>query len=181
MSNNYAKTQLFFKRLLLERVKNPDTYKDFKTRFSLDLDYDLFDEDLEYLINIIEGTAYIYNINIRLSDTLTDQKILNKLFEAISLKKQFTYLSFFIKYLKDDLFLEFANFLSKMNASVTSFKLQLKYNDKEIEEKRMKQILENLIKNDNLNIISIIAKLKTPTPPVREVGGLKLRGDLKFR
>ena len=155
MSNNYAKTQLFFKRLLLERVKNPDTYKDFKTRFSLDLDYDLFDDDLEYLINIIEGTAYMYNINIRLSDTLTDQKILNKLFETISLKKQFTYLSFFIKYLNDDLFLEFTNFLSKMNASVTSFKLQLKYNDKEIEEKRMKLILENLIKNDNLNIINL--------------------------
>ena len=152
MSNNYAKTQLFFKRLLLERVTNPDMYKDFKTRFSLDLDYDLFDDDLEYLIKVIEGTAYMYNINIRLSDTLNDQKILNKLLEIISQKKQFTYLSFFIKYLNDDLFLEFANFLSKMNASVTSFKLQLKYKDKEIEEKKMKQIFENLIKNDNLNI-----------------------------
>jgi hypothetical protein len=125
------------------------------------LDYDLFDEDLEYLNNVIEGTVYMYNINIRLSDTLTDPIILNKLLETISLKKQFTYLSFFIKYLDDDLFLSFTNFLSKMNASVTSFKLQLKYNDRELEEKRMKQILENLIKNDNLNInIRLINKIK---------------------
>lgn len=155
MSNNYAKTQLFFKRLLLERVTNPDIYKDFKTRFSLDLDYDLFDEDLEYLINLIDATAYMYNINIRLSDTLNDKKVLNKLLEKITLKKQFTYLSFFIKYLNDDLFLDFTDFLSKMNVSVSSFKLQIKYKDKEAEEKRMKLILENLIKNENLNIINL--------------------------
>ena len=155
MSNNYAKTQLFFKRLLLERISNPDQYKDFKTKFSLNLDYDLSNEDIDYLTQIIKKNEYMYNINIRLSDSLTDPQILKNLFNEISIRKQFTYLSFFIKYLNDELFSEFINFISNMSSSVTTIKLQLKYKDKVIEEKRMRNILENLTKNGNLKIYNL--------------------------
>ena len=155
MSNNYAKTQLFFKRLLLERISNPDQYKDFKTKFSLNLDYDLSNEDIDYLTQIIKKNEYMYNINIRLSDSLTDPQILKNLFNEISIRKQFTYLSFFIKYLNDELFSEFINFISNMSSSVTTIKLQLKYKDKVIEEKRMRNILENLTKNENLKIYNL--------------------------
>jgi hypothetical protein len=141
MSSSFTKTQLFFKRLLSERISKPDIYKEFKNRFSLNLDYDLKDDDIEYLNQLINQTEYMYNINIRLSDTLTDVKILNKLLSNISLKKQFSYLNFFIKYLNDDLFSEFANFILNMSPYVTTFKLQMKYKDKNILEKRVKQIL----------------------------------------
>ena len=152
MSNSNAKTQLFFKRLLSEKVSNPNLYKDFKKKFALNLDYDLSDEDLEYLNEIIDKTDYMYNINIRLSDSITNEKILNKLLKNMSIKKTITYLSFYIKYLNDTLFSEFTNFILNINSSLTSFKLQIKYRDKNIEENRMQKILDNLIKNEHLNI-----------------------------
>ena len=155
MSNSYAKTQLFFKRLLSEKISKPDLYKDFNNKFSLNLDYDLTDDDLLYLNKIIDQTEKIYNINIRLSNTLSNTDILNKLLKNINNKKQFTYLSFFIKYLNDELFSEFANFISNINSSVTSFKLQIKYKNRALEETNMKKILENLIKNENLNIYNL--------------------------
>ena len=155
MSSSFVKTQLFFKKLLLERVSKPDIYKDFKSKFSLNLDYDLTDENLEYLLQIIISNEYLYNINIRLSDTLKDVKILNKLLRKINAKRQFTYLSFYIKYLNDDLFSDFCNFILNLNSSVTSLKLQMKYKDKATEEKRIKTILENLIKNENINIYNL--------------------------
>ena len=156
MSSSFTKTQLFFKRLLSERISKPDIYKEFKNRFSLNLDYDLKDDDIEYLNQLINQTEYMYNINIRLSDTLTDVKILNKLLSNISLKKQFSYLNFFIKYLNDDLFSEFANFILNMSPYVTTFKLQMKYKDKNILEKRVQQILENLVKSkNNLNLYNL--------------------------
>ena len=155
MSSSFTKTQLFFKRLLSERISNPDIYKEFKNKFSLNLDYDLVDEDLEYLTQLIMQTEYMYNINIRLSETLTDPQILNKFLRKVSLKKQFTYLNFVIKYLNDDLFSEFAKYISNMSSSVTSFKLQMKYRDKNIAEKKMKNILENMIKNENYNIYNL--------------------------
>jgi Ran GTPase-activating protein (RanGAP) involved in mRNA processing and transport len=152
MSNNFAKTQLFFKRLLLEKISNPDLYKDFKKKFSLNLDYDLSDEDLEYLTQLIDNTDNMYNINIRLSETIMNEIILNKLLEKMSQKKKITYLSFYIKYLNDKLFSEFANFILNINSSLTSFKLQIKYKNENIEEKRIQIILTNLINNNNLNI-----------------------------
>jgi len=152
MSSSFAKTQLFFKRKLLERVSNPEIYKTFKNKYAMSLDYDLSDEDIDYLTQIILQSEKLYNITIRLSDTLKDTQILNKLLNQITVKKQFTYLGFFIKYLNDDLFSEFANFISNLNSSVTSLKLTLKYKNREIEERRTQNILENLLKNKNLNI-----------------------------
>ena len=151
MASSFVKTQLFFKRLLLERVSNPDIYKD----FNINLNYDLTDGDLDYLLQIIIHNEYLYNINIRLSDTLKDSHILNKLLSKINTKKQFTYLNFYIKYLNDNLFFEFTNFILNINSSVTSFKLQMKYKNKDTEEKYTKIILKNLIKNENLNIYNL--------------------------
>ena len=155
MASSFVKTQLFFKRLLLERVSNPDIYKDFNSKFSINLNYDLTDGDLDYLLQIIIHNEYLYNINIRLSDTLKDSHILNKLLSKINTKKQFTYLNFYIKYLNDNLFFEFTNFILNINSSVTSFKLQMKYKNKDTEEKYTKIILKNLIKNENLNIYNL--------------------------
>ena len=151
MSSAFTKTQLFFKRKLLERISNPDTYKEFKNKFAISLDYDLTDEDIDYLTQIINQTDKMYNLNIRLSDTIKDKQILNKLLSIISNKKQVTYLNFYIKYLNDELFSEFLNFISNLNYSVLSFKLQLKYKENEITEQNTQQILENLIKNENFS------------------------------
>ena len=144
MASSFVKTQLFFKRLLLETVSNPDIYKDFNSKFSINLNYDLTDGDLDYLLQIIIHNEYLYNINIRLSDTLKDSHILNKLLSKINTKKQFTYLNFYIKYLNDNLFFEFTNFILNINSSVTSFKLQMKYKNKDTEEKYTKIIFYNI-------------------------------------
>ena len=152
MSNNYAKTQLFFKRLLSDRISKAELNKDFNNKFSLNLDYDLTDDDLIYLNQIIDQTEKLYNINIRLSNTLSNVQIFKNLLKKIYDKKQFTYLSFYIKYLNNELFSEFADFISNINSSVTSFKLQIKYKNRDLEEKYMQKILENFIKNENLNI-----------------------------
>lgn len=152
MSNSLAKTQLFFKRLLSEKISNPDIYKDFKNKFSLNLDYDLSNEDLEYLSELIDKSDKMYNINIRLSDTITNEKILSAFLQKILFKNQITYLSFYFKYLNDALFNEFTKFITNIHSSLTSFKLQMKYKDKNIEEKNVQKILENLLKNENLNI-----------------------------
>ena len=98
MSSELSITQLFFKRLLLEQILNPNIYKIFKNNFSLNLDYDLSNEDIQYLTEIILQTEQLNNLTIRLSDTLTEAKSLNKLLRKISVKKQISNLSINIKY-----------------------------------------------------------------------------------
>ena len=155
MSSEILKSQLFFKRLLSERVLNPNIYKDFKNKFSLNLDYDLTDEDIQYLTQIVAQTENLNSLNIRLSESLSDVISLNKLLRKISLKKQFTNLNFYIKYLNDDLFNEFLLFLTNINSSVNTLKIQIKYNEKQFNELKTKSILEHLLKNENNNINNI--------------------------
>ena len=151
MSSNFSKSQLFFKRKSLEYILNPDIHKIFRNKITLNLDFDLINEDIQYLTDIILQSDQLNNLTIRLSETLTDAKALNKLLRKISIKKQITNLTIIIKYLNDDLFNEFLHFISHFNSSINSFKIQIKYNDNNIKEHKTKSILENLIKNDNSN------------------------------
>ena len=149
MSSNSSKNKLFFKRLLLEQISNPDIYKIYKSKFGLNLDYDLSNEDIQYLTEIINQSDNLDNLTIRLSETLTEVKALNKLLRKILVKKQIINLTIFTKYLKIELFNEFLHFLSHINYSINSFKIKIKYNDSNTEELNTKLILENLLKNDN--------------------------------
>ena len=149
-------SQLFFKRNLIERIENPSKYKEYSENFSLDLiDYDLYDEDIQNITNIIIKTDKLNSLKIRLSDTLTDQNILSKLLRKISLKQQFTSLSFLIKYLKEELLTIFIDFIGKLKNSLTSLEIKIKYNDKNKEEEITKRILESMIKNNNSGISTL--------------------------
>ena len=129
MSSNSSKNKLFFKRLLLEQISNPDIYKIYKSKFGLNLDYDLSNEDIQYLTEIINQSDNLNNLTIRFSETLTEIKTLNKLLRKINNKKQITNLTLYIKYLNNELFNEFLHFLSHINFSINSLKIQIKYND----------------------------------------------------
>ena len=107
MSSDLSRTQLFFNRLLLNHILNPNIHKIFKNNFSFNLDYDLSNEDIKYLTEIIIQSDKLSNLIIRLSDTITDEKALNKLFRKIFLKKQINSIKIYIKYLSDNLFDEF--------------------------------------------------------------------------
>ena len=88
-SNSLKDTQLFFKSILKSRIKNPSKYKEYSNKFSLNfLNYDLYDEDINKITQLIVDTEKMTSLSIRLSDTLQDKNILNKLLRKISLKKQ---------------------------------------------------------------------------------------------
>ena len=109
--NKLKDAQLFFKDILPSRVKNISLYKEYSSKFALDLlNYDLNDKDITKLIQLIIDTDKLVSLSIRLSETLTDKIVLNKLLRKISLKRQFTSLNFYIKYLKDDLLQIFIDF-----------------------------------------------------------------------
>ena len=123
-------TQLFFKDKLEEKLDNPKEYKEYTNNFSLNLiDYDLNDTDIQKLINIIIKTDKLNSLHLRLSNNLKDKNILNKLLRKISLKKQFKSLEFLIKYLEDDLLSIFIEFLSKLENSLTSLEISIKYSE----------------------------------------------------
>ena len=149
MSSTFSKNKLFFNRLLLDHISDSDIHKIYKSKFSLNLNYDLSDENIEYLTEIINQSDNLDNLTIRLSETLTEVKALNKLLRKILVKKQIINLTIFTKYLKIELFNEFLHFLSHINYSINSFKIKIKYNDSNTEEFNTKLILENLLKNDN--------------------------------
>ena len=149
-------TQLFFKNILQERIENPTQYKEYSDNFCLDIiHYDLCNDDLQKLINIIIKTEKLNCLNIRLSNTLTDLNLLNKLLRKISLKKQFTSLSFFIKNLNDELLSIFIDFIGKLENSLLTLKIIIKYDDIKVEEKITKQILDSLLKNNDSGISTI--------------------------
>ena len=155
MSSSSSKKdiQLFFKNKLTERVKNPSLYKEYSNNFTLDLiNYDLYNEDINNLINLIIATEKLTSLKLRLSNTLTEKDSLKKLLRKISLKKQFTSLSFFIKYLNEDLLNCFLEFLTKINQSVTELEIRIKYDKIKKEEITTKSIIDNLIKNNNNGI-----------------------------
>ena len=155
-SNKLKDAQLFFKDLLPERVKNISQYKEYSTKFCLDLlDYDLNDQDISKITQLIVDTDKLTSLKIRLSYTLTDKTILNRLLRKISLKTQFTSLSFYIKYLKDDLLQIFIDFIGKLEFTLNSLELSMKYNNAKKEGEILKNILIHLIKNENSGITDI--------------------------
>ena len=156
MSSSKKDVILFFKNKLIDRVLNTMIYKEYSQNFSLDLlNYDLYNEDITNLINLIKSTEKLTTLKFRISDTITDKELLKKLFRKISLKKQFTSLSFFIKYLKDDLLSTFLYFLTKINKNVSELEIRIKYNEIKDEEIISKSILESLLKNDDNGIHTI--------------------------
>ena len=156
MSSSKKDVQLFFKNNLIERVSNISIYKEYANNFSLDLiNYDLNNDDINNLINLIIATEKLNQLKLRFSNTITDKDSFNKLLRKISLKNQFTSLSFFIKYLNDDILSIFLEFLGKINRNVNEFEIKIKYDNFTKEEIVTKLIIENLLKNIELEITSI--------------------------
>ena len=111
MSTDLTRNQLFFKGTLSDRISNPSKNNEYSVPFGLNLiNYDLFDEDVQKITNLIILTDKFNSLNIRLSDTLTDSNTLSKLLRKISLKRQFTSLGFYIKYLDESLLTVFLDF-----------------------------------------------------------------------
>ena len=155
MSSNLKDSQLFFKNLLLERLDKYSQYKEYSKNFTLDLiGNDLYNDDLQKIINIIRITDKLTSLNIRLSNTLTDKNLLNKLLRKISLKKQFTSLSFLIKYLNDELLWIFLDFIGKLENTLTTLEISIKYDEVKKEREITKKIIESLLKNNNSGIKS---------------------------
>ena len=158
MSTDLTRNQLFFKGLLPDIISNPSKNNQYAVPFGLNLiDYDLFDEDIQNITNLIILTDKFNSLNIRLSDTLSDSNTLSKLLRKISLKRQFTSLGFFIKYLDDNLLSVFLDFIGKLQESVVNLKIMVKYGEKDKEEEVVEKILENILKNEgngleNLNL-----------------------------
>ena len=151
--------QLFFKNLLIERVKDINQYKEYSTEFGLDLiGFDLYNEDIKRITQLIIETDKFISLNIRLSNTLTEPNTLNKLLRKISLKRQFTSLGFYIKYLNDELLSIFIEFIGKLENHLNSLEISIKYLDKKKENEVVKKILESLIKNDNSGITNLTFK-----------------------
>lgn len=149
MSNELTLIQLFFKGLLSDRISNPIKNNEFSSPFSLNLfDYDLFDEDIQKIIDLIILTDKFNSLNIRLSNTLIDTNTLGKLLRKISLKKQFKSLGFYIKNLNEELLNIFLDFIGKMKDSIVNLKIKIKFNDEKTEERICGKILENLLKGD---------------------------------
>ena len=141
MSNDLTRVQLFFKDKLSSRISTSSkTSKEFSSPFSLNLfDYDLFDEDIQKITNLIILTDKFNSLNIRLSQNLSSSNTLSKLLRKISLKKQFKSLGFYIKNLNDELLNVFLEFIGKMQETVNSLKLKIKY-------KRRKHLWKNIRK-----------------------------------
>ena len=149
MSTDLTRNQLFFKDKLSERISDPSKSSEFSSPFSLDFfDYDLFDEDIQKITNLIILSDKLNSLNIRISNSLNDSNTLSKLLRKIRLKKQFKYLGFYIKNLNEELLNVFLDFIGKMQESVTHLKLMIKYNDDKIGENISQKILENLLKNE---------------------------------
>ena len=136
MSKELIRNQLFFKGLLDERINNSTKNNEYTVPFGLNLlNFDLYDEDIQKITNLIILTDKFNSLKIRLSKTLTDNNILSKLLRKISLKRQFTTLEFYIKYLEDSLLNIFLDFLGKLSESIINIKIRIKYNDKNKIEK----------------------------------------------
>ena len=150
MSNDLIRNQLFFKGLLPDIISNPSKNNQYTIPFGLNLiDYDLFDEDIQNITNLIILTDKFNSLNIRLSDTLSDSNTLSKLLRKISLKRQFTSLGFYIKYLDDSLLSVFLDFIGKLQESVINLKIKVKHREIDQEEEITEKILENLLKNES--------------------------------
>ena len=155
-SNKLKDTQLFFKDILRLRVKSNSEFKEYSNKFSLDLiNYDLDDTDISKITQLIVDTDKLTSLTIRLSDTLFDKNTLNKLLRKISLKRQFTSLNFYIKYLKDDLLNIFIEFIGKLENTLNCLEISIKYEDINKESETLKKILLSLINNENSGITDL--------------------------
>ena len=155
-SNKLKDTQLFFKDILRLRVKSNSEFKEYSNKFSLDLiNYDLDDTDISKITQLIVDTDKLTSLTIRLSDTLFDKNTLNKLLRKISLKRQFTSLNFYIKYLKDDLLNIFIEFIGKLENTLNCLEISIKYEDINKESETLKKILLSLINNENSGITDV--------------------------
>ena len=155
MSNDLTKIQLFFKDQLSERISDPSKTNEFSSPFSLNLfDYDLYDEDIQKITNLIILTDKFNSLYIRLSNTLTDSNTLGKLLRKISFKRQFKTLGFYLKNLNEDLLNVFLDYLGKMQESLVNLKLKIKFDEDKKGVVVTEKILENLLKGtgglDNL-------------------------------
>lgn len=149
MSNDLTRNQLFFKGLLKDIISNPTKNNQYSIPFGLNLiNYDLFDEDIQNITNLIILTDKFNCLNIRLSDTLSDSSTLNKLLRKISLKRQFTSLGFYLKYLDESLLSVFLDFIGELKESVTTLKIMVKYRENSKEEEIVEKILGNILKNE---------------------------------
>ena len=156
MSAELIRNQLFFKGLLPYRISNPSKNNEYSNDFGINLiNYDLFDDDIQKITNLIILTDKFNSLNIRLSDTLTDSSTLSKLLRKISLKRQFTSLGFYIKYLDDSLLNIFLDFIGKLQESVENIKLMVKYKEKRKEEEIVEKILENVLKNEGNSLVNL--------------------------
>ena len=137
MSNKeLVKAQQFFKGKMLEEI---DSYKE---DFSLDIeDYDINDEILVQLDQLISSTTNLIGLSIRFSDRITDGETLTTILRKLSRKKQFKSLSFFIKYLSEPLFNIFVDFLTKMNPNVKDLQIRVKDKSMETEREYAKKII----------------------------------------
>jgi hypothetical protein len=124
--------------------------------FSLDFtSYDIDDESIKQLSQFIVETPTLTQLSLRLSNTLKNSSYLNKLLRKISLKQQFIFLSFYIKYLNPELLDIFITFLTKINFKTHSLKIQIKYHDKMYEREIIKRVIEGLNKNNESQIHEI--------------------------
>ena len=147
---NIVYVQKFFKNELL----NGETY--IPKNFSLDFtSFDINDNDLQNLIQLIVQTHQLTQFSLRFSNTLTNISLFKRLLRKISLKQQFILLSFYIKYLNEELLDIFLDFLTKINFKTNSLKIQIKYHDKKYEREITKRIIEHLDKNNNSQIKEI--------------------------
>ena len=151
MSNkDLINAQKFFKGIMQEEI---DSYE---KQFSLNLlKFDINDEDVKNITQLITQTTKLTTIKLRLSETLTDDKSFERLIRKISLKKQFNSVYFYIKYLDMNLLDIFCDILGRLNDKISSLQIQIKYPDKELSRLVTKKILEGLLKNKDSKFPSV--------------------------
>lgn len=142
--------QKFFKGIMSEEIES------YKKKFSLNLlNFDITDEDARNITQLITQTTNLTTIKLRLSETLTDETSFERLIRKISLKKQFNSVSFYIKYLDLKLLDIFSEILGRLNDKISSFRIDIKYQDKDLNRLATKKILEGLLKNKDSKFTSV--------------------------
>ncbi len=148
------KNLIFVQKFFKGELMNGETYipKEFNLDFT---SFDIDDECIQNLSQLIVKTPQLSQLSLRLSNILKNSSYLDRLLRKISLKQQFILLSFYIKYLNPELLDIFITFLTKINFKTNSLKIQIKYHDKNYEREVIKRILEGLDKNNESQIHEI--------------------------
>ena len=148
------KNLIFVQKFFKGELMNGETYipKEFNLDFT---SFDIDDECIQNLSQLIVKTPQLSQLSLRLSNKLKNTSYLDRLLRKISLKQQFILLSFYIKYLNPELLDIFITFLTKINFKTNSLKIQIKYHDKNYEREVIKRIIEGLDKNNESQIHEI--------------------------